>query len=405
MDKATQPSSSMGCLVKGLIGVAICIAILIVVVGVGGYYVLFHTSLPIRGLVAMLNQDPDVQIEGVSGSLSSGFEVQKVRIKDENGKTNALDDIRLKYQSEDDAFVITDIHVGRGHLYIDRSKITETKKESSPDDGTIRPLHTSDEDTNARFIIQKISINDVTIEDVGSGEKFHLEKIELDSLDIGKEFSMGRLVVKSTDCDLEILPVDGAKTGKAFTVKGLFKPGLHENLTAPLDVQGRIDAGDPDHVQVNLSGFGGKVVVKGEGKSMDLRIQGLKPADYFKKSPPVDAIDLAVTQDETAGKAEGTLTIGGKRFAFDPAVAGSKAIAKGVLKATHKTDKVAYTIGVPLDVESERFFPLMQLTTKPVMTLNDAVAGLLYDKTHDALTPEEKKRVEDALPYFTVPGK
>ena len=128
----TEKRPGMGCVAKGLIGCAV-FAVVGIVGGIAiGYYVILHTAVPAKIAAWALNKDPDIQIEGITGSLSKGFGVETIRYTDEEGNTNALDDIRLHYEKDGDTTVISEVHVGRGYFYVDRSKGEATFK----DEGT-----------------------------------------------------------------------------------------------------------------------------------------------------------------------------------------------------------------------------------------------------------------------------
>lgn len=392
-DTNTDPAarSSTGCAKKGLMGCAIFIVVSVLGALLTGYYVWYHTSLPIQGLVALLNQAPGVRIEGVSGSLSSGFEVKRIRITDDAGNVNELDDIRLKYRGQGEDFVITDIHVGRGYFYMDRSK-DKDGDETVPDPAT--PGQGSP--SNARYFIEKVSINDVTVEDVHSKEKFHLDQVELDGLVLGRESKIGKLIVKSPTCDLKVLPADGT-TGDVLTINGRFEPGFHESMASAFDVQGEMDARGKD---LDLRLLAGKVSLKEEGKKTSMRVKDLSLAEYFKEAPPLGHIELEVTRDEDSGKATGSFTIGDKTFVMDQKVPGTKDRRKEDLIARHESDGVAYEIRITVGAKSKQLFPPMRLTTKPAMSAEDAVAQLLTGKKYATLTGADKADVKKALGYF-----
>ena len=81
----------------------IALVIGVLVMALAGYLVIFHTSLPAKAIVGLINQSPNVNIKGIEGSFSSGFSVETIRITDKQGNNNTLDDIKLHYESGDES--------------------------------------------------------------------------------------------------------------------------------------------------------------------------------------------------------------------------------------------------------------------------------------------------------------
>ena len=117
----TAPSG--GCSFSGCIGIGCLIVFLfIAVVGIGGYFSLMHTTLPLQFVEAAIEESGEVEIDGLDGTLSSGFSADKFRFKTNSDDWSELNDINFKYSSKSsffggDKLVIDDISVKSGTIY------------------------------------------------------------------------------------------------------------------------------------------------------------------------------------------------------------------------------------------------------------------------------------------------
>lgn len=404
MNEPKPEKQGMSCIVKGLLTCAVASFVCVVGGIIIGYYVLFHTAVPAKMLVKLINQNPNVQIEGITGSISSGFAVESMRFKDDNGNTNALDDVRLKYEKDGDTIVITEVHVGRGYFYVDRSKGEATFTQDGGKTTTTTTNQSDGDELNV--LVKSVSINDITVEDVGTGEKFNLEGIQLANLSLGKEFSMGELSVKCTALDLKITPKNGEETGNTFDIDGVVKPAIHKNLTAPINLKGSLDGSVKDNMTIKLVAFDGKFDVSGSKKEGALTIKDFSFSDYFKNAPPITNLNLSATNTETVGTAKGTFTLGTQTFTIDQKVDIPKEKADKLnvpFIATSKSATTEFIIKIYPDDMDKTFFPTLVLSTTPAMTLKDAVSSVMTGKAYATLAAKEKKTVDEAMTHFREP--
>ncbi len=121
--------SCLGCLFAIFVG-----GVLMVVAGLGlGYYVLFHTSFPLRQIEALLESDPDFRVEGLTGSISSGFHVDELHFTDDAGHEQQLEQIDFEFNG------LLDL-MSEGRLVIDRFTIGGGRLHVAPgDDGADPP--------------------------------------------------------------------------------------------------------------------------------------------------------------------------------------------------------------------------------------------------------------------------
>lgn len=180
--------------------------------------------------MTLLNQSQDINIDGINGSLSNGFDIKKIHLTNDLGNINSLDDIKLHYKSTNDSITITEFHVGNGYFYVDFSYLKSTSSNEDKETDTSKSTKgTTTESSGINFNIEKISINNVTLEDSKTGTKFKLDGLQINNLKHGNNIDLGQLLVESSSCNLEILPIADSNN-QYYTVKGLLKPSLHKKI-------------------------------------------------------------------------------------------------------------------------------------------------------------------------------
>lgn len=390
----------MGCLAKGLIGLALIIILLVL----AGKYVFLHTALPARGFIALLNQSSDIQIEGISGSIATGFSVDTMRFTDEAGNINALNDVRLHYKKEKTANVITEVHVGRGHFYVDRNHKKTCHEDDMNDHDVDEPQSTSLENSNFMFIVKRVSINNVIIEDVKSGIIFNLDEIELSDLELGETSKLGNFVIHSTACDLEILPLQDSGTNYSHSISGSLKSGFSKKIKTNIDLKGTIDLNTTDDNYYALTAFGGQLRVRNTARGIALMTDKLTIANYIKNAPPLTDFDLSLARNGKSYLAKGTFLIGENLFEIDrKGILPEGGRLEDELVAVHKGPRTEYRIQLGFEEQSDNLFPFIYLSTKPSMPLSDSVSMLLTGKKYDALTREKRDLVNRSIKHFSEP--
>ncbi|MDX1680075.1 MAG: hypothetical protein R3242_05015 [Akkermansiaceae bacterium] len=379
-----KEKSKRGCVVKVLIGLVAAVLLLLAT----GYYVLFHTAIPARMLAGVINQNPRIQIEGIEGSLKSGFSVATMRFEDAMGNVNELDDVRLRYRTEGDLMVITEVHVGRGLFYVDRSgdEPAETTEEPYPESGGGDPME---------VLIESISINDITLVDVGTGEAFKMEGFHVDRLRIGKEFSMGTASLRSSGLDLTITPQDGAEVSDRFDVDFLAKPAFHENVIAAIDLKGTVEIIGEDQHRMDLSGFDGKFSIEGDSDVIAVSLRDFDSRDYFKSGLPFEDVDLEIQMTGSEGTLKGSFQLGESRFAIAQAIQDEGGLDRNPVIATSEQGDTRYQLVISQSHMEKGDFSSIQLRSQPAMAHRDAVAMMLTGSAYGELTEQERAEVDE----------
>lgn len=359
----------------------------VVVLMISGYYAIFHTSLPAKAIVGVINQSPDVDIRGLDGSFSSGFSVESILLTDDNGNTNSLDDIKLYYESGNESITITEFHVDKGHFYIDSSKITSTS-------GEIDEEASNTGENSMGLYIQKMSITNITIEDIYTGEQFKLDGLQVQDLKFGDSAHLGKLLLESDNCNIKIAPVKNSDP-QTYTFDATLKQALHKKILKDISLQGQTYRKN-NNTKFKFSAFEGKVKLSEER----LKISDFNLNQYFLGAPPIYNLNLDIKANEGFGNAQGSFLIGNALFNINPTIKISDKSYQYVI-AECESDKGIFKIFI--QSEAENNFVNLKIESSPAMSTEDILATLVYSKKSKELEKVEKQELNKLLKYFMSP--
>ncbi len=325
----------IGCLGIGCIGAFV----LMVVVCSGGYYGLFHSSLPLMLIEQAIEQDGDVEIEGLEGSLLTGFSADELRFKSDGEQWSSLTDIKFKYNGGisifgSDRLLISEISVNGGTIYanwdpedneIDFSgSFSDEISEELNDEfrreaggmpnfkevkiGLVRVanLKIVNLDNDMEIVIDEIKYSD-----------FHWEN--------GRLKSLGELIVKSSELDIDSVPsVDFAEESNALRLEGVLRKRADHRLLN--DVRFVFDLAVDDDLEMTMRSqqFDGKIQIDQLTDETVVTYDDFSPSQFFKsESGAITASEINVglkyeerkKQDRSASvKKEGSFKIGKTKF-------------------------------------------------------------------------------------------
>jgi hypothetical protein len=234
LKKTTQQYVSLdgqksGCSMSFMgIGCAAVFMLIVMMCG-GGIYGLFYSSLPLKAIEAALEQNGDVEIEGLTGNLTTGFAIDEIRFKSELDpeKWSNLKDIKFKYANNrswlgSDRLIIEELSVDGGTIYAqwdpEQNELDldpEFEDKLSDIDEDFEQAH---DDIRSEFgrsfgglrevRIDLVRVANLKIVDPTTGLELTLDDIKFDGfkwLD-GKLLSFGTLLVRSNQMVLDTVP-------------------------------------------------------------------------------------------------------------------------------------------------------------------------------------------------------
>ena len=236
---------------------AIIIIILAALVG-AGFYGLFHTALPAKVLLGILQKgEPMWTFEEISGSISSGFTIGEVTYTspEDSSKVSSFKNIGFEYEKNDNILTIKSIHLASGYLYVNPngddfkgiySKETRSEEEEvqTTSEQGFDPYENKNKNEKhpifekvgiQKLIVENIDINDITIEDPATGQKTHFAKIKSTGFTVSAdEFLFGSFDVEGEHVSVKVHPIDDIGMNNFGTV---------------IAIEGRVD--DIIHTMVN----------------------------------------------------------------------------------------------------------------------------------------------------------
>ncbi len=402
----------MGCFLKGCL--AVIVSILLVICA--GWYVVFHTSLPAKGVLSLLELDPKLEIKGVSGSISKGFGIRSIRYRHDDTKTSHIDDIGFSYKKSLKAFVIEDFHVKSAYLYLDLSKKSSDEEETDIKAEGERKKPSSGTPFNKDFIIERITINDITIDDPKTGKKILLEKINSDGVMLGHgQLQLGNLLIASRNLNIRMVPMDAAGdygTGSRLDITAEINSAFHAYINKDIEFTGIFDLNANPPTFFKFDGFNGKVKIDADlyEDSVHISLTDFTPFEYFNDDRllPLSNIHFkAKNQLKNSDKIGIEILSGGFVFGNTPF-----ALEKGymdliqkpenwVVKARSVAANTSYTISFICNhgKDSVRF------ESVPPMGQRDIFSRLVFQKAYNDLEDDEKSQITTYMDFYLNPDK
>ncbi len=225
------------CLFVFVGGIAVCAGCC----GIGNY-VLFHTTIPLTYVERALEETGDVEIDGMSGTFSSGFHVDQLRVRAEDGKWNELNDVDFRFNGlyalvNEQRLIIEQFTVGSGELYY-RPIETFTSDDTSTDadannqaddagttDDMPGPIESSGNVSGMKeFRVDLFRLSNLKFINRQTNVEFKIDEISIQGFQIldDRLTSLGDVTVKSDHVEFRTEPSDRFKDQPADLLKRKF---------------------------------------------------------------------------------------------------------------------------------------------------------------------------------------
>jgi hypothetical protein len=206
----------------------------------GGYYTLFHTSVPLATLEGMLEDSGAMEIEGLTGSISRGFHIDRIRFLNDAAHNSELTQIDFQFNgvrdlAQNDRLLVEKFTVGGGTIYYQPSFEAETTTPSDEGETADGEPASADEPaadesvpeveiTPAQGVFQELRI-----------DLAEVKNLVLVNVQTGDESQVRRLAFKN----FQMLRDTVAKVGE-FEVEGV---NLHEERLEVANLAGSSETG------------------------------------------------------------------------------------------------------------------------------------------------------------------
>jgi hypothetical protein len=408
-----------------VVGCFLFIAILCLLLVVGGYVVMMHTPLPAKALAEVLNQDPNFDVQGISGSASKGFSIDKTHFK--SGESEFwFEGLTFKYSGYGDVMagkiIIHEISMKSGKAVMDFDDLDAGQGVASPfqvDAGEAAKDHDNDtalkrtpaqeifESGISVFRIDLIEFSNLTIQNLDKSFDLLLEKARIDNI-VAEEGvgSMGELVVESNMLSLNTSRLSDPDQNAYYhrKVEAVAHPNIHDNLIKDLRWDGEIALYKDDASRQSHTLFDGALRTESSEDGESVIMEGLTLSNYFKSVSAPEDIRISLTEkgegDDTKRSATpGSFQIGKKVFVVAPLEL--QTAQDSSLVGIHESKGVTYSAKIQL--LDDLPFIRTDLSSEPEQEPVELLGNLVYGKSED-FSEEEQAEIDrlQAL-YFQPP--
>jgi hypothetical protein len=416
-EKMPSPSGDnkvfLGC---GAIGCALLVVVPLILLGTA-WFILFHTAIPFNWFAKILSNDEQIEIGKISGSISKGFRIEKIKFWETPEEVSVLEDIRILYPNlleglNKNRIDIEEIGIARAQIFLSTWNQTENADPTFDTDIHTGMDSSQDSDTESdgsieHFRIGKIDINKVEILDPSQNFEFRLEELNCEGFETKqKRVSMGKLVIHSNLLDFSMSPVDvqdGVK-GSNLKIDAKLQPSPAIKVIKGITLTGNLDLTDTENPIGKIESFDGKFHLAFNGKhgDMALSIDNLTLADYLDLDillPNHLTWDATIQQNNKKApnrphSESGSFSFGKTHFIIQPGTTGDPT---QILIATH--DLKGKTYKCTLVDNGDNGSPYFQFFSvqKPKRPGREILAELQFRKPFIDLNPEAKEQVLKTL--------
>ena len=237
--------------------VAVLLLMTLSVASMGGcYYALFNTSLPLAMIKSMLEQSGDVSVNGLTGTINSGFHIDKLRFKS-GEQWSEIRDIDFEFNGlmdlmRNNKLVVEEFTVGSGEIYVTQAKSDEDEKpgenpnrefEDAPDESpeSGRTAQASANGSSSEFRVKLFELKDLVFIDQVTGTRFRIDQIRVDDFQIlnGEITRLGDIQVRADNLDFDAqksrVYADEPEPSRRFV--GKIGAAMHENILQDIGFQ------------------------------------------------------------------------------------------------------------------------------------------------------------------------
>ncbi len=413
-----------GCLIAG----AVTFVLLAVALVFTGRYLLFNTAVPFRWLISAF-LPPGSTVDGVSGSVSSGFSIQSIRWRGPNGEPCEINDVRFKSSGIDDLtkhhqLIISEISVGKAHLYVssDPHSTQNNFHWHSSGSGRISPFQGSSGKSSLQLLrIDRIHFGDIYVKDVQSGFEFSMPTLDYTGFNYenGKT-DLGILSIVSDRLEVRTEPGRTFQMGDKRVLfqkelNGTAKPRLSNSIKQPIDFSLDLGFGENQEFIWRLEAFSHRLIAYSDAtggeyyRAMDLPLSSylsIEPWDLPSKinlDGKVPAGQYPAADQVTPPK--GDFVIGATDFVFAPEVVPVNQSGYRYhyeIKARQKT--AGQELIASLIYQSEEPRVRLAFSSNPPMPPQDLLATIFYGQPYAALGQAERQQIDTKIPVYFPPA-
>jgi len=315
-----KKSSVSGC----LIAIVISIVVAGILVCVGGYWAVMHSSLPLKPIEAAINASGEAKITGLKGSLSSGMSADELRIFETGASDSWFTGIVFRFNgisdiSSHNRVIVEELSVKQAYLSLpleskegrEQEKVVNIDFNDGDDDdlGSEEFFEASGPDGAPTFELKNLRIDELVIEN-GLGETNRGSLVLTGFKAAGDDVSLQDIQITG---DFLELSLDQLSSTNRFdqVIVGKVKTALHKAILTDIDF--RIEFGGTGNGKAfRMSALGEKITLEpGEQpESGTISIRSFTLSNYLDTAVADVPNNITLTASST-GKRTGTTIEGG----------------------------------------------------------------------------------------------
>lgn len=403
---------------------------------------LLYSSWPVRNIGRQLMAN-GFQVEGLTGSLSAGFQFQRISRSDSRGDVELRNGV-FRYSGLIDIIlhnrvVIQELRVGSASIKVaattranrDEAKEDPTPEPSPGDEEVAEPKMKERDDPRGKsgnplhMIVEVMELNNLSVEHPSRETPVVVDRIFANSLEMkGGYVSVGALGIESPLFNLATRSIlaDVTKRSLSGQVEGLLKTALDPRLKQPIPIKidGEVVAGQLSRLEAQALGGKIKLTKSSAEDAWRLSLNDVTPREYWAVGHPANNITgemafKSVAEALFSVPFSGRIRLRNSEFNFpvasnsDSPSAEKTAIALGlggsVPTGLHFRGPVAFEV----EVHSGNFLNFVN-SSKPTLRLirrdapglgtEDVLAELYFGRRYKDIAVEQQALVDHDLAQY-----
>ncbi|MGE4130687.1 MAG: RDD family protein [Bdellovibrionales bacterium] len=366
-------------------------------------FTVFYTSIPLKSAARNLEMKGDMKIQGITGSLAKGFQVQQLEFdKSEQGKMT-LNDIRFEYDLwnliKDEKLSIDRISVGRGRFDLKPSLIQGRPSQAAAGiaaadkaDGTSTVGDKKKPKRSLQAMIVKVvDLNQIEI--LYGNQTIKMDRFWARDLNFDKtkgasvaQIGIDSPSLKASTGKVEVTPTGDFTMSHSLDVR--IGPGLLPTVEKEISLRFFGERVMGQLTNLSLSAFSDKVRMWRKSGLYHLQVKDFSPGDYYKVKSPIRSLSISASSPiPLLTDYRGTMLIGTRSASLNGLEVN---LSVGQRKYTGALSPFGLA---PMLSSGQLKLPLVT-TSEPMANPADELALLMYDRGFEELSAEEKQVVQ-----------
>lgn len=268
---------------------------------IGLVYTISSTAIPLKALAGFVNTFDGITIEGVDGSITSGFKASKVSFnKLENSADFLLENLIVEYTLKEMMGTKKRLHIK--NINLDKLVIIGSNSSEDKDHSEYKENRESDKKDNLSnndldLLIDRVSIKNVLLKEHSKSKGFTLKLLTLKNLKlIDGSFNLDKIELVSSLINLSGYSKSIGGGNSKMQMNGTISSDAIDKLITDLPFEVIIDFEGFSKKSISVSAYSGKMTLDlYSDKVGSLVFNDMSFADSFQNDWPITWLNGAIT--------------------------------------------------------------------------------------------------------------